>query len=127
MQLPLEYKMTCKGMRLESNVKIDIDLPLQDFAILPNTPNPVRMAVKTISVMGTASLAVSSFMPRYRYKSKKPCPRQQINPPTRKALAAFCTFFEGGEACFVIWAYSGSGDGFISIFILSFPKNAHVH
>ena len=46
MQLPLEYKMTCKGMRLESNVKIDIDLPLQDFAILPNGEIEIKIDVE---------------------------------------------------------------------------------
>ena len=48
MQLPLEYKMSCKGMKIDNNVKIDIDLPLQDFAILPNGEIEIKIDVEFV-------------------------------------------------------------------------------
>lgn len=46
MQLPLDYKMSCKGMNIDSNVKINIDIPLQDFAILPNGEIDIKIDIQ---------------------------------------------------------------------------------
>ena len=45
MQLPLDYKMTCKGMKVDNNIKINTDIPLQDFSILPNGEIDIKIDI----------------------------------------------------------------------------------
>lgn len=46
MQLPLEYKMSCKGMSTNSNIKINVDIPTQDFTILPSGEVEIKIDIE---------------------------------------------------------------------------------
>lgn len=46
MQLPLEYKMPCKGINTNNNIKINTDIPVQDFTILPNGEIEIKIDVE---------------------------------------------------------------------------------
>lgn len=44
--MPLEYRMPCKGLALESNVKVNTDISLQDFTILPNGEVDIKVDIE---------------------------------------------------------------------------------
>ena len=48
LELPINYKMSCSGIRVESQVKIDMSVPLQDFTILPGGEVDVKIDIEFI-------------------------------------------------------------------------------
>ena len=51
--LPLDYRMSCIGIRTDSQVKIDMDIPLQDFTILPGGEIEVKIDVEFTAMTST--------------------------------------------------------------------------
>lgn len=43
--LPLDYKMTCKGLELDSNVNVNTNILLQDFTILPGGEVDIKIDI----------------------------------------------------------------------------------
>lgn len=46
MQIPIDYKIPCKGVNLESNVKVTTNIGLQDFTVLPNSEIDIKIDVE---------------------------------------------------------------------------------
>lgn len=44
--LPLDFRMSCKGLTLDSNVKLNNNISLQDFTILPNGEVDIKIDVE---------------------------------------------------------------------------------
>lgn len=48
MQIPLDYKMSCKGIKADNNIKINTDIPLQDFTILPSGEIEIKIDIELL-------------------------------------------------------------------------------
>ena len=48
LELPINYKMSCVGISKNSQVKIDMSVPLQDFTILPGGEVDVKIDIEFI-------------------------------------------------------------------------------
>ena len=45
-ELPINYRMACSGIRATSQVKIDMSIPLQDFTILPGGEIDIKIDIE---------------------------------------------------------------------------------
>lgn len=80
------------------------------FAILSNTPIPVRIAARTIREIETSVPDVSALIPIYLKRLFRHSPIVQIVPPKRNAKVQFFIPGDAGDAFFVIISYSLSRD-----------------
>ena len=46
LELPINYRMACSGIRATSQVKIDMSIPLQDFTILPGGEIDIKIDIE---------------------------------------------------------------------------------
>lgn len=52
LELPVNYRMSCVGIRNDSQVKVDMDIPLQDFTILPGGEVEVKIDIEFFASTG---------------------------------------------------------------------------
>ena len=60
MQIPIEYNMPCNGMKPNNNIKINTDIPLQDFTILPNGEIDIKIDLE-ISINTSTEVKITKI------------------------------------------------------------------
>ena len=48
--VPIDYRMSAVGVNLNSQVKINFDIPMQDFSILPNNEIDIKIDIEFLAI-----------------------------------------------------------------------------